>query len=743
MATETKIVSIAPLKGTNYPTWKVQCRMGLVRDGLWGIVSGTETVPDEESERRVKFLAKKDRALAIIVLAIDPELLYLVGSDPDDPVVVWKKLQDQFQRKTWANKLALRRKLHSLHFREGESVQEHIKTMTELFSELAIVGDAIEEEDQVVYLLATLPDSFNTLVTALEVSEEVPKMETVTERLLHAERKQKEKASVDIDKAMAIKSKGRGKVRCHYCKQLGHFQRNCPERLKGRQELSPKDKGKSVKVGLIQCSMLKACEPTYRWIVDSGATCHICSTKEHFKIYHPLHKPFQVTLGDGHQVEAIGSGIVTLKLNVPGRESQIGSLEDVLYVPKLTYNLISVSKVTKAGNHVSFNELQGCIRDSRGELIAVASKMGNLYYLNSEPLNNCQVNAVSDSSRESIWHRRFGHLGERNLHKLSKENLVNGFDYNVSREIGFCEPCVNGKSHRTPFTEGERQRAEKPLGIVHSDLCGKLSSPSLGGAEYFLTYTDDKTHYVWTYVLRNKHEVFQVFKEWKSLVEKSSGHKLKIFRTDNGGEFCSTEFEGFLRNEGIKHEYTIPKTPEQNGVAERLNRTLMEAVCCMLVDSGLRHCFWAEALFTASYLINRSPTKALSGKTAFEAWFGKKPNVKHLRVFGCAAYPHVPRDERLYDTKTSRIIFSRDVVFNESSRGIDIRQEETRSGQIEIDEPEGDPEPEGESEPEKLDQSADPEPVILRRSTRETKQPDYYGVRVQQRLESLKVFKKL
>ena len=175
MATETKVVSIAPLKGTNYPTWKVQCRMALVRDGLWGIISGTETEPHEESERRAKFLARKDRALAIIVLAIDPELLYLVGSDPDNPVVLWKKLQDQFQRKMWANRLALRRKLHSMRFREGESVQEHIKIMTELFSELAIVGDAIEENDQVVYLLATLPDSFNLSLLHLKSVKKFPR----------------------------------------------------------------------------------------------------------------------------------------------------------------------------------------------------------------------------------------------------------------------------------------------------------------------------------------------------------------------------------------------------------------------------------------------------------------------------------------------------------------------------------------------------------------------------------------
>ena len=198
--------------------------MALVRDRLWGIVAGTETAPPaEEAVHLSKFLANRNHALATIVLAIDPALLYLIG-DPEGPITVWKKLQDQFQKKTWANKLALRRKLHALQLK-GESVQDHIKAMTEQLNEMAIVGDAIEEEGRVVYLLASLPDSFNTLVTALEVNEDVPKMEVVTEQLLHVERKQKEKASVDLseEKAMTLKFKGRG-PRCHYCKKLGHIQ---------------------------------------------------------------------------------------------------------------------------------------------------------------------------------------------------------------------------------------------------------------------------------------------------------------------------------------------------------------------------------------------------------------------------------------------------------------------------------------------------------------------------------------
>ena len=119
------------------------------------------------------------------------------------------------------------------------------------------------------------------------------------------------------------------------------------------------------------------------------------------------------------------------------------------------------------------------------------------------------------------------------------------------------------KIHRSSFPKSGPERAEEPLGLVHNDVCGKISSPSLGQAEYFIVFVDDKTHYVWIYVVKHKHEVYR-----KSLVEKSSGYKVKKLRTDNGGEYTSTEFESYLKKEGIEHQYTIPKTPEQNGVSE-------------------------------------------------------------------------------------------------------------------------------------------------------------------------------
>ncbi len=334
--------------------------------------------------------------------------------------------------------------------------------------------------------------------------------------------------------------------------------------------------------------------------------------------------------------------------------------------------------------------------DMNQKLIATATKEGSLYYVNcGESEHVCAEKAnVHKESKEQVWHRRYGHLGMQNLKKMCSESLVDGFDFDVSKDIDFCESCVAGKHHRSMFKTNGRKRAVEPFGLVHSDVCEKMNAKSLSGAEYFLTFIDDNTHYVWTYVLKHKDEVFQKFQEWKALVEKDCGKQLKILRADNGGEYTSADFQNFLKTKGIRHELTIPKTPEQNGGAERMNKTLMETVRSMLADAKLPQRFWAEALSTAVYLRNKSPTKSVEGMTSFEAWTGKKPKVDYLHVFGCIAYAHIPKDERkkldfkakkciflgygsetkgyrLYDLKKAKVFYSRDVIFNESERAVE------------------------------------------------------------------------
>ena len=237
------------------------------------------------------------------------------------------------------------------------------------------------------------------------------------------------------------------------------------------------------------------------------------------------------------------------------------------------------------------------------------------------------------------------------------------------------------------------------------------------------------------------------------MIEKSSGRKLKTIRTDNGGEFTSREFESYLKAEGVRHELNIPKNPEQNGVAEHMNRTLVETARSMLVNSNLPCTFWAEALSTATYLRNRSPTKAVSRMTPYEAWTGRKPQVGGLRIFGCQAFVHIPKEERkkldsksrkcfllgygsttkgyrLYDPQKRKVFHSRDVIFNEQKYGFDDSSEPQKESEWQVypeysDEPmETVESPAHSDEPSETADSPAPPP---RRSERERREPNYYG----------------
>ena len=762
-------MAIVPLKGTNYPTWKVQCQMALMKDGLWNIVNGSEHPPAEtdSEEKKAKFAARKDRALATVVLSVDPSLLYLLGS-PEDPKAVWDKLAGQFQKKTWANKLELRRKLYALQLREGESVHEHIKTMTEIFNSLSVIGSPVSDEDRVVHLLASLPESYSMLVTALEASAEVPQMEVVTERLIHEERKLKERESAGGSREEAMYTKSRKGPKCHHCGRYGHIKRNCDQRAQEKRwepthkDVSPRQKANKARlrressssdsesVGLMVRQVLSAStNRTNSWIVDSGATCHMCNDHEMFSDFCPLRQPLEVALGDGHLLEAIGRGVVSMKTKLPDGKVKKCKLHDVLCVPALSYNLLSVSKVTEAGKVTNFTDAGCQIVDSCQKVVAVAVRVGSLYYLECLDSRQQVHTASVEETKETIWHRRFGHLSAQNLQKLRRDQMVSGFDFDASKDIGFCESCVEGKHHRSQFPASCSKPSGELLELVHSDVCGKVNAKSLSGAEYFLTFIDDKTRYVWTYVLKRKDQVFEKFLEWKALVEKSSGQKLKTLRSDNGGEFTSTRFENYLKSEGVRHELTVPKTPQQNGVAERMNRTLVETVRSMLADANLPQKFWAEALSTATYLRNRSPAKSVKGTTPAEAWMGEKPDVNHLRAFGCTAYAHVAKDERhkldskarkciflgycteskgyrLYDPVRARVFISCDVIFNESGHEVEKEPSEAQEESSKQDQYVHFDCPESSSEIDDTEPGEVAEPV-QRRSGRERAPPDYFG----------------
>ena len=671
------------LKGhSNYVVWKTQIKMYLIHQGLFECVTG-----DCEDEN------KKQKALAILVLALDPSLLYIIGPDPDSAADVWTLLQNQFQKDSWLNKLTIKKKLYNLRL-TGNNVSGHIKEMTELFQSLTLLGCEVEDEEKVCLLLSSLPKQYDILVTALGASEKAPSFEQVTEKLLAGENR----SSLTNTGEEALKAKGklRGPMKCFYCHKEGHFKSACPL-LKKKDRNSDKKNVKSfmVKEKCLSGSTSKA--DRNMWILDSGATSHMCNDETLFSDF-VANDNVIITLGDGSEIKSTGVGKVMLNCN-----KEHCMLNDVICVPGLAHNLISVGKIIKYGGAVSFSESEGRIFYD-GEYFADAKYDFNekQFVLNCKPCmtmtNYDSIFAAADHDvstvgKEDLWHCRFGHLGADNLSKLSKKEMVTNFDFN-KQNFKFCEFCTLGKHNRSPFPHSESPRASDANELIHSDVCGPLPD-SLGSNKYFVTFIDDSTRHCWAYSIKSKDKVFDVFREFRAMVEKTTGKPIKTLRSDNGGEYKSNAFKEYMTECGIRHEFTVPYTPEQNGAAERLNRVLMEKVRAMLIQSKLPHRFWAEALNTAVHVHNLSPSWLLGDKTPREMFTGKKPNVAYLRSFGCTAYAHVPKEQRkkldpkskkcifmgygqstkgyrLYDIEKKGIILSRDVVFVEQKfEGLD------------------------------------------------------------------------
>ena len=261
-----------------------------------------------------------------------------------------------------------------------------------------------------------------------------------------------------------------------------------------------------------------------------------------------------------------------------------------------------------------------------------------------------EVDKVAEMSR--LWHMRLGHAGEKSLQTLAMQGLLKGAK---TCKMDFCKQCVLGNQKRVKFGTAIHN-TEGILDYIHTDVWGLTKTASLGGKHYFVTFVDDFSRRVLVYMLKSKDEVFETFLVWKKMVENQTGRKIKVLRSDNGTEYRNDQFSILCKKEGISRHFTVRDTPQQNGVAERMNRTLLEKVRCMLSNASLGKQFWIEAVMYASHLMNRLPSSALNGKTPFEVWSGKPTNdYDTLHVFGSTAYYHVK--ESKLDPRAKKALF--------------------------------------------------------------------------------------
>ncbi|CAL2258162.1 unnamed protein product [Prunus armeniaca] len=360
-----------------------------------------------------------------------------------------------------------------------------------------------------------------------------------------------------------------------------------------------------------------------------------------------------------------------------------------MYLPGLKENLLNVGQMDQHGYCLVFGEGMCRVFDSPSMdyLIIKVPMKSNRCYPVSFLANNQLLMKTSFTQFTWMWHKRLGHLHFKGLKQLREKGMVHGLPQ-LEEQSGVCEGCQLGKQHRVVFPKEQAQRASKALELVHIDLCGPIRNESVAKNRYFMLLIDDFTRMIWVYFLRNKSEAFSCFKKFKSMTELQTGHKVKCIRSDRGGEFPSAEFVEFCEAQGIQRQLTMAYTPQQNGVVERKNMTVIEMAKSMLHEKGIPYFLWAKVVHRAVYLLNRCPTKALSNITPFEAYSGRKPGIAHLKIFGSLCYVHVPdelrhklepkstkevfvgyaiceKGYRIFDPISNKLVLSRDVTFDE------------------------------------------------------------------------------
>eukprot|EP00253_Pinus_taeda_P019494 PITA_19494 len=400
---------------------------------------------------------------------------------------------------------------------------------------------------------------------------------------------------------------------CYYCGKSGHHSKDCYKRKYNESKQRNRrhngnfvdkdinDGFKNLKLFVSDAALSVENDDKNACFIDSSASLHMSCNREWFDEYRENIDGTYVCLGDNRSLKVQGYGVICV--NLPnGQKKQI---HNVMYVPDIKKNLISVSTITDQDLKVEFVKSQCVVKDVQDQykIIATGTKVGGLYKLDVTRKSH-QGLASTTMSTVDLWHQRYGHLNHKDLLLLQKNTMVEGLPILKNDHVE-CEACVLGKQHREEFPLHKEKRQREILELIHTD-----------------------------------------------------------------------------------QQFTVPHTPQQNGVAERKNRTLVECARSMLQGKNISNVFWAEAINTAVYLKNRSPTKILELKTPFEAFYGYKPKVSHLRVFGCKAFAHIPKDERrkldaksikcifigycdkhraykLFDPNTHRLLASRDVVFHE------------------------------------------------------------------------------
>ncbi|KAD5802269.1 hypothetical protein E3N88_13629 [Mikania micrantha] len=591
-------MGIETLTGANYSAWKDSLMLTLgITELDYALREPAPPALTDKSTAEAKLLYEKwEKANRMA-------LIYLTA------------VEEQFKGNSKAHASTLIMKLVSTKYDGLSGIREHIMMMNDMARKLKGLDMEISDGFLVHFIMTSLPASYeafkinyntqkekwliNELIAMCVQEEERQKLEKPDVAYLMATGSKKWKNNTNREDSKVPKSNAgtssssnnsNGKPYCKFCRKVGHKQKDCPD----FKEWLAKS-GNHLNM-IIESFNLNV--PTNTWWFDSGSMVHVTNSTQGFLTIRRLERNQRtLKLGDGKELSVAAVGTLELIM----KTGLCIKLYDTLYIPEISRNLVSGPKLDMDGFYVSH---------------------GN--------------GRLTISSNSQV----FGHISRDRLSRLVKDEVLPSLDFT---NFGTCVKCLKGKM-KTATKKGTT-RSSNLLEIIHTDISGPYTIAGITGHTSFITFIDDYSRYMYLYLIKDKSESLTTFKDYKTEVENQLDLKIKVVRSDRGGEYYGRHtdvgqalgpFYEFCKGQGIVNQYTMPGTPQQNGVAERRNRTLMNMVRSMLANSDLPSFLWTEALKTTVHILNRVPSKSVP-KTPYELWTGRKPSLRYMKVWGCLA----------------------------------------------------------------------------------------------------------
>ncbi|KAI3500109.1 hypothetical protein L1887_35925 [Cichorium endivia] len=735
---------IKKLNNNNYNTWATCMMSYLQGQDLWEVVGGSETTPPVEDVNGTlrKWRIRAGKAMFALKTTVEEEMLEHIR-DVKTPKEAWDTFVTLFSKKNDTRLQLLENELLSISQHDMTIAQyfHKVKSICREITELdpnSVIGESRMKR----IIIHGLRPEYRSFVIAVqgwpiqpslvEFENLLASQEAMANQMGNITLKSEDEALYTSKSRRNFKPIAKGgykntdKEKCHQrttqpwrtqktdhkssrgkrfegncnnCGKWGHMSKDCWSKKKSiesntatsKKEIEDEWDAEALYAMeenelALMAMMREHIDYEKDWIIDSGCSNHMTGDQKKLQNLKEYKGSRVVLTANNSRLSIAHIGNTTI---VPGNESDLVSLQNVFHVPGMKKNLLSVSQLTSSGNYVLFGPQDVKVyKDLKifEKPTIEGRRVESVYVLSAE---SAYVDKTRKNETADLWHARLGHVGYHKLKVIIEKSMLKGLPQLEVKTDVVCAGCQYGKAHQLPYKES-KFRAKKPLELIHSDVFGPVKQTSVSGMRYMLTFIDDYSRYVWVFFMKKKSDTFSKFKEFKTTVEGEVGMKIRCLRSDNGGEYTSEEFKQYLKECGIRHQYTCANTPQQNGVAERKNRHLAEICRSMLHAKNVPGRFWAEAMRTAAHVINKLPQPRLGFISPFETLWNMKPTISYFRVFGCVCYVFVPSHLRSkFDKKAVRCIFvgydnqrkgwkccdptngrcytSRDVVFDEAS----------------------------------------------------------------------------